>query len=83
LAIAVAEDVPYLLVGIGLVAFSFLNVRYELTRRWIKRLGSLGSFPDTKFARVFYGSIASVFALVIGLGWTFGAMNLLLHRAGH
>jgi hypothetical protein len=79
----VAEDVFYLLAGIGLVAFSFLNVRHELTRRWVKRLGWLGSFPDTKFARVFYGGVASVFALVIGLIWISVAINLLIPHAGH
>jgi hypothetical protein len=78
----VAEDVLSLLVGIGLVAFSFLNVRYELARRWVKRLGWLGGFPDTKLARVLYGSVTSVFALVIGLIWTSVAMNLLVHHGG-
>lgn len=78
-----AEDVLHLLVGLGLVAFSFVNVRYELARRWVKGLGWLGSFPNTKVARVFYGSVTSVFALVIGLVWLFGAMNLLIHHAGH
>jgi hypothetical protein len=79
----VAEDVLIVLAGIGLVAFSFLNVRYELARRWVKRLGWLGGFPDTKLARVFYGSVTSVFALVIGLIWTSFAMNLVDHHGGH
>jgi hypothetical protein len=74
------ENLLSVLVGIGLVAFSFLNVRYDLARHWVKQLGWLGSFPDTKFARVFYGSIASVFALVIGLMWILLPLTVLLGR---
>jgi hypothetical protein len=58
-------------------------VRYELARRWVKRLGWLGSFPDTKFARVFYGSVASVFALAIGLAWTLLPLMSVIHRLGY
>jgi hypothetical protein len=79
----VAEDLLSLLVGMVLLAFSFLNVRYELARRWVKRLGWLGSFPDTKVARVFYGSVASVFALLIGLAWTILPLMSLIDRLGH
>jgi hypothetical protein len=35
----IAEHVVDLLVGIELVLFSLLNVRYELTRRWLKGPG--------------------------------------------
>ena len=77
-----AKDVLYLLVGIGLLAFSFLNVRHDLARNWVKRLGWLGSFPETKVARVFYGSVLSVFALVIGLAWTLNPLVSLLHNFG-
>ena len=75
----VAEHMVDLLVGIELVVFSFLNVRYEITRRWLRGLGWLGQPPfslptESKFGRLFYGSITSVFALVVGLGWTIGPL---------
>ena len=73
-----AENVFLLLAGIGLVAFSFLNVQYQLVRRWVKRLGWLGSFPDTKVARVFYGGVFSCFALVIGQVWITVGLTALL-----
>jgi hypothetical protein len=79
----IAEHVADLLLGVELVVFSFLNARYELLRRWVKRLGWLGQPPfsldtDSKFGRVYYGSVASVFALVVGLGWTLGPLMLLI-----
>jgi hypothetical protein len=79
----IAEDVVDLLVGIELVVFSFLNVRYELTRRWLKGLGWLGQPPfslptDSKFGRLYYGPFASAFALVVGLGWTIGPLLALV-----
>jgi len=77
-----AENVFILLAGIGLVGFSFLNVRYQLVRDWVKRLGLLRSFPDTKVGRVFYGGVFSFFALVIGLVWISVALTILLPRSG-
>ena len=79
----IAEHVVDLVVGIELVVFSFLNVRYELTRRWLKGLGWLGQPPfslptDSKFGRLYYGSIMSVFALMVGLGWTIGPLVALM-----
>ena len=84
----VAEDVVDLMVGIELVVFSFLNVRYELTRRWLKGLGWLGKPPfslptDSKLGRLYYGSITSVFALAVGLGWTFGPLIALMGDLRH
>jgi DNA-binding transcriptional LysR family regulator len=70
----IAEHVADFLLGVELVVFSFLNARYELLRRWVKRLGWLGQPPfslDTD-------SVASVFALVVGLGWTLGPLMLLI-----
>jgi hypothetical protein len=79
----VVEHVADLLLGLELVVFSFLNARYELLRSWVKRLGWLGQPPfsldtNSKFGRVYYGSIASVFALVVGLGWTLLPLMLLI-----
>jgi len=84
----IAEDVVDLLVGIELVVFSFLNVRYELARRWLKGLGWLGQPPfalptDSKFGRLYYGSITSVFALMVGLGWTIGPLFELMRDVSH
>jgi len=84
---SIAADGLYLLVGLGLLVFTFLNVRYELARRLVKRLGWLGQppfslNPDSKFGRVYYGSVISVFTLVIGLGWTIIPLLVLLHHLG-
>jgi hypothetical protein len=79
----IAEHAVDLLVGVELVVFSFLNARYELTRRWLKGLGWLGKPPfalptDSKIGRLYYGSITSVFALIVGLGWTIGPLLVLM-----
>ncbi len=79
----IGEHAADFLLGVELVVFSFLNARYELLRRWIKRLGWLGQLPlsldtDSKFGRVYYGSVASLFALVVGLGWTLLPLMLLI-----
>jgi hypothetical protein len=86
--VPIAEHVVYLLVGIGLVVFSFLNAHFELLRRLLKRLGWLGQPPfslptDSKFGRVYYGSITSVFALVVGLAWTLLPLMWLMRDLGH
>ena len=85
---SIAEHVADLLLGVELVVFSLLNAQYELVRRWVKRLGWLGQLPfsldtDSKFGRVYYGSIASVFALVVGLGWTLLPLMLLIRDFSH
>jgi hypothetical protein len=77
-----ADNVFHLLVGIGLLALSFLNVRYELARRGVRRLRWPGSFPDGEFARVFYGSLLSVFALIVGLAWTVFPLISLVNLFG-
>jgi hypothetical protein len=64
------------------------DAQYELLRRWVKRLGWLGQLPfsldtDSKFGRVYYGSVASVFALVVGLGWTLLPLMLLIRDFSH
>lgn len=79
----IAEHAVDLLVGIELVVFSFVNARYELLRRWLKGLGWLGQPPfalptDSKFGRLYYGSLTSAFALVVGLGWTIGPLLALM-----
>lgn len=84
----IVEHVVDLLVGIELVVFSFLNVRYELTRSWLKSLGWLGQPPfalptDSKFGRLYYGSLTSAFALVVGLGWTIGPLHALMGDFRH
>jgi len=85
---SIAEHVADLLLGVELVVFSLLNAQYELVRRWVKRLGWLGQLPfsldtDSKFGRVYYGSVASVFALVVGLGWTLLPLMLLIRDFSH
>jgi hypothetical protein len=84
----IAEHIADLLLGVELIVFSLLNARYELVRRWLKGLGWLGRPPfslptESKFGRVYYGSVTSVFALAVGLAWTFLPLMLLIHDLNH
>jgi len=79
----------FLVVGLGTVVFGVLNARYEINRRYAKRLGAAffgdsalrrftDYFADSGFGRVFYGSILTIFLVFAGITFVIGMIAILI-----
>ena len=79
----------FLVVGLSMVVFGVLNARYEINRRYAKRLGAAffgdnalrrftDYFADSAFGRLFYGSISTIILVFTGIAFVIGVIAILI-----
>ena len=79
----------FLVVGLSMVVFGVLNARYEINRRYAKRLGAAffgdnvlrrftDYFADSAFGHLFYGSIATIILVFTGIAFVIGVIAILI-----
>jgi len=79
----------FLVVGLSLVVLGVLNARYEINRRYAKRLGAAffgdsalrrftDYFADSSFGRVFYGSLSTIVLVFTGIAFLIGMIAILI-----